>query len=187
MEDMLTSLSTYGYIILFLYSFGGGFLALSAASVLSFTGQMNFEITLLVAFISNAIGDAVLFTVARNSKKDVMAYLKKHRRKLALSHILIKRHGSKVIVFQKFIYGVKTLVPLAIGLTNYNMRSFMIVNVFASMLWALVVGFISFYSAASIISIFENFEEHKFVFFGVLFSIFALIYYYFARVTKKRR
>ncbi|RUM61277.1 MAG: DedA family protein, partial [Sulfurimonas sp.] len=28
MEEMLSNLSTYGYIILFLYSFGGGFIAL---------------------------------------------------------------------------------------------------------------------------------------------------------------
>jgi len=186
MEEMLTSLSTYGYIILFLYSFGGGFLALSAASVLSFTGDMNFQITLLVAFVSNAIGDAFLFMLARKSKKDVMAYMKKHRRKLALSHLLIKRHGSYVIVFQKFIYGVKTLVPLAIGLTNYDTRSFMIINIFAAALWALVVGFISFYSAASIISVFENFEENKLLFFAVIFSILGSIYYLFERATKKK-
>jgi len=186
MEDMLTSLSTYGYIILFLYSFGGGFLALSAASVLSFTGDMNLQITLLVAFISNAIGDGFLFYLARNSKKDVMMYLKKHRRKLALSHILIKRHGSKVIVFQKFIYGVKTLVPLAIGLTNYDTKKFMIVNIFSAALWALVVGLASYYSAASIMSVFENFEENKMTFFAVIFSILGITYYLFERATKKK-
>ncbi|MDF1881871.1 DedA family protein, partial [Sulfurimonas sp. MAG313] len=31
MEDMLTNLETYGYVVLFLYSFGGGFLALMGA------------------------------------------------------------------------------------------------------------------------------------------------------------
>ena len=40
MEDMLTNLETYGYIVLFLYSFGGGFIALMGAGVLSYTGHI---------------------------------------------------------------------------------------------------------------------------------------------------
>ncbi|MGZ8546666.1 MAG: DedA family protein, partial [Sulfuricurvum sp.] len=41
MDDMLNNLSTYGYAILFLYSLGGGMVALIGAGVLSFMGKMD--------------------------------------------------------------------------------------------------------------------------------------------------
>ena len=54
MEELIKE---WGYIVLFLYSFGGGFVALIAAGVLSYTGDLNIYITLLVAGSSNFLGD----------------------------------------------------------------------------------------------------------------------------------
>ncbi len=39
----------WGYIALFLYSFGGGFLALAIAGAFSFDGTLNIYITVIVA------------------------------------------------------------------------------------------------------------------------------------------
>jgi len=41
MEETFSNLETYGYIGLFLYSLGGGFVALLGAGVLSFLGKMD--------------------------------------------------------------------------------------------------------------------------------------------------
>jgi len=41
--------------------------------------------------------------------------MKNHRRKFALSNLLVKRYGDFSVFLQKFIYGVKTLVPIAMG------------------------------------------------------------------------
>ena len=51
MSEMLTSLSTYGYIILFLYTLGGGMVAIIAAGVLSYAGSMNLTLVIMIATI----------------------------------------------------------------------------------------------------------------------------------------
>jgi len=89
---------------------------LVAAGILSYAGKMDITISIIVAFTANFIGDLTLFYIARYNKSIVMPYIKKHRRKLALSSIMMKKYGDKIIFFQKFIYGVKTLVPIAIRL-----------------------------------------------------------------------
>ena len=121
---MLNNLSTYGYIVLFLYSLGGGFVALLGAGVLSFMGKMDLSLSIAIAFSANFIGDSLMFYMSRYHKKEMMEYFRKHRPKLAFSHLLLKKHGSWIIIIKKFIYGLKTLVPIAVGLTKYDFWKF---------------------------------------------------------------
>ena len=185
MEDMLTSLETYGYVFLFLYSFGGGFVALMGAGVLAFLGHMDLTTAILVAFVANFIGDMFLFYMGRYNKKQVMEYMHKHKRKLALSHILMKKHGSWVVFLQKYVYGIKTLIPLAIGITKYDMKKFAILNLIASAVWALVVGIGSFMAGEALRSAYEVIADRPYIAPVVLFSIVGLIWWYLSAKTKK--
>jgi len=185
MEDMLSNLETYGYVVLFLYSFGGGFIALMGAGVLSYTGHMDLSTSILVAFVANFIGDLVLFYMGRYNKKDVMVYMHKHKRKLALSHILMKKHGSWVIFLQKYVYGIKTLIPLAIGITKYDFKKFTLLNFFASAIWALVVGIGSYMAGEAIQSAYEVIAERPYIAPIILLSIVGLIWWYLSAKTKK--
>lgn len=185
MEDMLTNLETYGYVVLFLYSFGGGFIALMGAGVLSYTGHMDLTTSILVAFIANFIGDMVLFYMGRYNKKEVMGYMHKHKRKLALSHILMRKHGSWVIFLQKYVYGIKTLIPLAIGLTKYDLKKFAIFNLIASALWALVIGIVSYMAGEAIKGVYEMIAQWPYIIPIVLVAIISALWLYLTIKTKK--
>ena len=52
MDEMLSNLSTYGYIVLFLYSLGGGLVAIIGAGVLSFMGKMDLTTSIAIAFVA---------------------------------------------------------------------------------------------------------------------------------------
>lgn len=186
MEDIFSSLTTYGYIALFLYSLGGGFVGLVAAAVLSYAGKMDITLSITIAFIANFIGDMLLFYMTRYQKGDMMNYLHKHRRKLALSHILMKKYGSWVIFIQKYIYGIKTLIPLAIGLTKYDMKKFGVLNLVASAVWALAVGLGSFASGSVIMAAVEVVSERPYIAPIILFSFAGLLWWYLSSATKKR-
>ncbi len=186
MQDILNNLATYGYIILFLYSFGGGFFGLVAAGVLSYAGKMDITISIIVAVTANFIGDMFLFYMAKYNREMMMPYIKKHRRKFALSHILMKKYGDKVIFIQKFIYGIKTLIPLAIGLTKYDVKKFTIYNLFSSIAWGLIFGIASFYSGSAIIKIIEFLKDRVYIAPIVMVLFLGLIWYYMSYVTKKR-
>lgn len=186
MEDLLNSLSTYGYIILFLYSFGGGFFALVAAGALSYMGKMDITTSILIASVSNYIGDMFLFYMARYNKQFTEPYMKNHRRKFALSHVLIKKYGDLVIFIQKYIYGVKTLVPIAFGLSKYSFVKFGILNIPASLLFSLFFGLLSYYGGAQIINAFGYIKSNPIIMPIVLVVFGSLIWWYFSAVTKKK-
>lgn len=183
---MFTNLTTYGYIVLFLYSLGGGFVALMAAGVLAFAGKMDLTTAISVAFVANFIGDTLLFYMARYHKSDMMNYFRNHRRKLALSHILMKKHGTWVIFFQKFVYGIKTLIPLAIGITKYDFKKFTFYNFFASALWAVVVGCVSYLSGSVIMSAYEVIAQRPWIAPIILLSFAGIIWFYLSFASKKK-
>ncbi len=187
MQDMLSDLATYGYIFLFLYSLGGGFVALMAAGVLSYAGKMDLTTSIAVAFVANALGDTLLVYMARYQKDDIMKllHLHKHRRKLAYSHILMKKYGSWIIIFQKFVYGIKTLIPIAIGLTRYSFTRFNILNLIAAAIWALTVGIASYLAGKPLTAAYNFIVEHPYIAPLILFTAVGGLWLFLSRATRK--
>lgn len=186
MDDMLNNLSTYGYIVLFLYSLGGGFVALLGAGVLSFMGKMDLSLSIAIAFSANFIGDSLMFYMSRYHKREMMEYFKKHRRKLAFSHLLLKKHGSWIIIVKKFVYGLKTLVPLAVGLTKYDFWKFSAYNAIGALIWAVVVGGLSFLFGGALIEGYKTLSDKPYLAPVMLIIIGGSIWIYLSRATKKR-
>lgn len=188
MEDIITSISTYGYIIIALYSFGGGFVAIVGGAILASMGELDISLVIIIAGVSNMLGDMFLFYIGKYHKKDLAKYpfFIKHRRKMAYSKILIKKYDTFTIFLQKYVYGVKTLIPIILGLTNYNFSKFAILNVFASILWAISVGLGTFYSSNAIREVFNESELHPIIFPIALISILFLTWKFLDYKTKKR-
>lgn len=186
MEDIINSLSTYGYIILFAYSFGGGMIAIIAAGVLSYAGKMDLMTSILVAFVANTLGSSMLFYMGRYNKNALMPYIKAHRRKLALGHILMKKQGDKIIFFQKFIYGLKTIVPMTIGLTKYPQTKFHLLNTASAALWAVILGVGSFTAGEVLTNVATYFSQNPLITPVILFSILGALWFYLQNATKKK-
>jgi membrane protein DedA with SNARE-associated domain len=188
MDDMLKNLATYGYIVIFIYSLGGGFLALLVAGVLIVAGKldMNLGLAMSIAFIANFIGDTLLFYMSRYHKTEMIEYLKKHKRKLAFSHLLMKRHGSWIIVMKKFIYGLKTLIPLAIGLGKYSFWKFSTYNAIGALIWTIVIGGSSYVFGGALIEGYKIIAQKPYLAPVMLIIVGGSVWYYLSMATKKR-
>lgn len=186
MDEMLNNLSTYGYIVLFIYSLGGGFVALLGAGVLSFMGKMDLSLSIAIAFTANFIGDSLMFYMSRYHKKEMMEYFKKHRRKLAFSHLLLKKHGSWIIIVKKFIYGLKTLIPLAVGLTKYDFWKFSGYNAIGAAIWAVAVGGLSFLFGGVLIEGYKVVSDKPYLAPVMLVIVGGSVWFYLSQATKKK-
>jgi len=190
LNEVIENIQTYGYIILFLYSLGGGFVGLVAAGVLSYIGKLDLATSIVVAFVANTIGDSLLFYVSRFNKDMFTPYIKKQKRIFALSTLLIKRYGSKIVFIQKFIYGVKTFVPIAMGLSKYNGLKFNVLNVVAALLWAVVIGVGSFYMSELFLKVFGFITDNPYIMPIILVLILGCAYLYLKWIadrSKRRR
>jgi membrane protein DedA with SNARE-associated domain len=182
LEDIIASLSTYGYIFLFFYSLGGGFIGLAVAGFLASSGEMDITTSITIAIIANFLGDIMLFYITKYQKSEMMVYIKKHRRKLAYAHLFMKKYGDSAIFIQKYIYGVKTLIPIAIALTKYDAKRFIIFNFFASIVWGVVVGTLAYSMGEIFISYIQSASEYNYYIIGAVFLI--IFYFFYINKTK---
>ncbi len=187
MEDTLTSLSTWGYLALAFFSFGGSLVVVAAAGVLSYMGEMNLLISLAIATIFNYIGDMFLFYLGRYHKEDIKPYFEKHKRKVALSTLILRKYGVLAIFIQKFLYGIKTLIPISMALSRYDFKKFGLYNLLASPFFVAVIMFSAYFSGETIKALFESFKEYPWVPFLILFSIVGATWYAMEHFTKRRR
>lgn len=178
MEELIRD---WGYIILFLYSFGGGFVALVVAGILSYSGELNIIISILVAGTANFLGDQFLFTLARKNKHQAKEMMQKHRRKIAISHLLMRKYGTWVIFIQKYIYGIKTIIPLAMGLTKYDYKKFLFFNILATILWSCVVGMAAYLLGEVV---YKYIDELKSIIPFIIGAILIALFYFYKKIDK---
>ncbi len=181
-----SSLEAWGYLAVAFFSFGGSFFIVAAAGVFSYMGHMDLTTALIVAAVANFMGDNFLFYLGKYQKKEIQPYFAKHKRKLALATLIMRKYGILAIFIQKFIYGVKTIVPLSMALAKYDFKKFVFFNIFASIIFVMVIGMSAYYASETIIAFFNIIKEKPWIAPVVLLSIVGVIWFGMEHLTKKR-
>ncbi len=182
-----SSLETWGYLAIAFFAFGGSLFIVAAAGVFSYMGKMDLTTALAVATVSNFLGDMFLFYLGKYQKKEIQPYFSKHKRKLALATLIMRKYGVLAIFIQKFLYGIKTIVPLSMALAKYDFKKFGFYNIFASILFVLTIGLSAYYSSEMIISFFSMIKERPWIAPVVLFTIIGLVWFSMEKMTKKKK
>lgn len=186
-NKFLYLMKEYGYIILFGWSIMEGEMGLIMAGLLSHTGDMWVPMAIFVAGLGGFAGDQIYFYIGRYNKTYVHKNFKGQRRKFALAHLLLKKYGWPIIFVQRYMYGMRTIIPISIGLTRYNAKLFAFINLISAWCWAAITIIPAWYFGEEILKVLEIVKEHWYIAvpFGMLIA--GSILYYFHVATKKRK
>lgn len=185
MEATISSLEKWGYILLFLYSLGGGYVGLITAAIMSTLDKMDLYIVIIVSGVGNFIGSTMLAFLARYQKREITSLLGKHKRKLALAQIWTKKYGSWLIVFCKYLYGIKTIVPLSIGMMNLNLKKFSVINAIACAIWAIITGLLGYYASGIVVKILQKIDAHSYLIPLTFLALIGGFYLILKRISQK--
>ena len=190
MEQLISafkdSFDTWGYIILFFYCMGSGYDGIFAAGILATFGHMDIVLSILIATLGNFTGSSLFVVLLRYQRKDFTKYLTKHRRKIALMHIWLKKYGAILIFINKYIYGIKFLVPMAIGVSRYDLKHFLFLNFLACTIWAASLGLIAFYASKIIVTLFDAYGQHSYIVVVCIFLVVMLLFWWLSKIAKPK-
>ena len=180
-------LVTYGYIILFLWSILEGEIGLLLGGILCYSGDMNLYIAIFVAGLGGFTGDQIYFYIGRYNKGFIQRKLHSQKRKFALAHLLLKKYGWPIIFVQRYMYGLRTVIPMSIGLTRYNGKKFAFINLFSAWIWASVTILPAFLYGKEILEIFAKLKEHWYFAIPIAIIFITIIWIYIKKYSEKEK
>ncbi|MEA3498613.1 MAG: DedA family protein [Campylobacterota bacterium] len=186
-DKFIYLMKEYGYIILFAWSILEGEMGLIMGGLLCHTGDMWLPLAIFIAGLGGFVGDQIYFYIGRYNKKHVHKTFKGQRRKFALAHLLLKKYGWPIIFVQRYMYGMRTVIPISIGLTRYDAKTFAFINLLSAWAWAALTIVPVWYFGEEILKILEYAKEHWYFALPLLLGFGGSIIYYFNVATKKDR
>lgn len=185
MLDMLkeyssVNLESFGYLILFLYSMGGGYIAILTAAVLASIGKLDLSLSIIIAIIGNALGSSLFAVFARTQQAEVRKMFAKHKRKIAYMQIMVKKYDWGLFIVSKFLHGIRTFVPIAVGISQYSLTKFILINCIGAVLWGVSLGIIGYYASGFFLQIIQVLLAYPYLlpalFVGIVLCVVFILY-----------
>lgn len=186
-EKFIYLMKEHGYVILFAWSILEGEAGLIMAGLLSSTGDMNLYLAIFVAGLGGFAGDQIYFYIGRYNKGYVHRKFKGQRRKFAFAHILLKKYGWPIIFAQRYMYGMRTIIPISIGLTRYSAKTFAFINLISAWCWATVTIVPVWYFGEEILELLHIAQEYWYLAIPFALLLGGSILYLFHNATKVDR
>ena len=185
MEELFIGwLKEYGYPILFLWSILEGELGLIMGGIMAHTGDMNYFLAIFVAGLGGFAGDQIYFYIGRFNKGLIQRKLHTQRRKFAIAHLLLKKYGWPLIFAQRYMYGLRTVIPMSIGITKYPAKEFAIINLISAWVWAFITITPAYFFGAEILGLLRFAKEHWYFALPVAGGILYAVHNYFVRLEE---
>lgn len=177
-------LKEYGYIILFVWSILEGEMGLIMGGIMSHTGDMWLPLAIFVAGIGGFVGDQIYFYIGRFNKGFIHRKLRSQRRKFAIAHLLLKKYGWPIIFVQRYLYGLRTVIPMSIGLTKYSSKKFAFINLISAWMWAALTIIPAYYYGEELLGLLHWIKTHWYFALPLIGVIAGAILYYLNRLEQ---
>lgn len=134
----------YGYLAVFVGSVLEGESILLLAGVAAHQGTLSFGLVALIAFVGGTLGDQILFHVGRRHGAALLRRVPSWAEKVEPVRLLIRRHRDGLIVGVRFMYGLRLIGPVVIGMSEVPALRFALLNMLGAAIWAPLITWIGY-------------------------------------------
>lgn len=133
-------ITTYGYAVIFFGTIVEGETPLVMGGFAAHRGYLSLPIVVLVAFLGSVAGDQTYFYLGRKQGERFLVRRPRWRASLERVDRLLSKHPVLFVMGFRFLYGLRTVSPFAIGMTSISARKFTALNFAGAALWAVSIG-----------------------------------------------
>ena len=138
---MLESLiDTYGYWAVLVGTFFEGETVLLLGSFAASRGYLVLRWVIVVAFFGTLFADQLFFFLGRRYSEPILARRPSWKSRSAKAQKLLERFRTPLILAFRFMYGIRTVTPFAIGMSRVPTGEFVLLNIIGASVWAIIVG-----------------------------------------------
>jgi membrane protein DedA with SNARE-associated domain len=130
----------YGYLAILLGTFFEGETILVLGGFAAHRGYLLLFGVILAAFCGSLMGDQLFFFLGRKNSRALLDRRPLWKARADRVYRLLERYGTVLIVFFRFLYGLRTITPFIIGASRFPTGKFVLLNAIGALIWAVTVG-----------------------------------------------
>jgi membrane protein DedA with SNARE-associated domain len=139
MQDVRLLIQNHGdmfYLITFLWTALEGETFVIFAGLAAQKGLLNIGFLFLAAWLGSFCGDQIFFYTGRRYGIHILDHLPKLKPAIDRSLGWLARHAVVFILAYRFMYGIRNISGVAIGMSKLSWKKFMLWNAIAAFIWA---------------------------------------------------
>jgi len=144
MEEIIRE---WGYLAVLLGSMVEGESVILTAGFLAHEGYLSLYKIIMISFAGSVFADQALYYVGRYYGEPILNRYPKLRARSDRAFRLLRRYGTVYILSFRFIYGIRTLSPIVIGVAGITPLRYAVLNVIAAAIWAVLSCCAGYYLA----------------------------------------
>lgn len=129
-------LTTYGYYAILLLTFLEGETIVIIAGFLASKGLMNPYLIAICAFCGSFTSDQLMFFIGKYKGPAVLRRFPRLNRNVEKASRMIMRYENPLILGFRFLYGVRNVTPILLGIGQVSHTKFIILNFIGGVIWA---------------------------------------------------
>jgi membrane protein DedA with SNARE-associated domain len=142
--DLASLIQHWGYPAVFAGSLVEGETILALAALAAHRGYLALPWVIAAAAAGGFLGDQLYFLVGRLAGERVLARWPALQPGAARVRQLLDRYDAPLILGVRFLYGLRTVGPIAIGMSRVHWLRFAVLNLVGAIAWAVIVAGIGY-------------------------------------------
>jgi membrane protein DedA with SNARE-associated domain len=158
LESLLT---TYGYPIVIIGTFLEGETILILGGLAAHLGYLSLDGVIVCGFCGTLLGDQLYFFLGRHKGKTLLArHLSWQPSTQRVFHIL-ERYQVLLLLGFRFLYGLRTVTPFAIGMSNVSYLQFTLLNLIGAGIWTISIVFAGYYFGYAMQALLGDIKQYE--------------------------
>ncbi|MBD3822823.1 MAG: DedA family protein [Thiotrichales bacterium] len=158
----LTSLiSEYGYWAILVGTFLEGETILVLGGLAAHSGYLDLTTVIAVAFVGSLSGDQLYFYIGRAKGMDFIEKRPRWHKPTQKVFDLLHRHQVPLILGFRFLYGLRSVTPFAIGASGISPVRFLILNAIGALIWAITIGTLGYLFGQVVESVMGEIKKYE--------------------------
>lgn len=136
--DIGAWVAQYGYAFVFFGALVEGESVLLVAGWAAHRGLLDLQVLMVVAWAASTLGDQLFFYLGRRHGRALLARLPRLAARVERARPMLSRHPNAAILGVRFIYGLRTAGPVALGLMGVPRWRFALLNLLSAAVWSVL-------------------------------------------------
>jgi len=166
----------FGYLAVFIGTFLEGETILVVAGFAAYEAYLRLEWVIVAAFFGSLFGDQLYFFIGRYKGESLLKKYRSWEPRVNRFRKMMARHETWFILVFRFLYGLRTVAPFAIGLSSVRLRKFIFLNILSAAIWAVTLGLLGYFFGQVMEAVLHDIKRYELIIMAGIFLVASIIF-----------